>query len=122
VLPLVAALWTLFVWGGRIGLLTDAESAALRTWMRVGVSLLFVAALPVAAWMEGRRPRQAAAIDLLFGAWMAVIWIPDAVGLFGGGRSAGFVIVHLILAAVSLGLAGLLAPRAHRLLFGRRAL
>lgn len=119
-LPLVAALWTLFVWGGRIGLLTGAESAALRTWVRVGLSLLSALGLLVAVWTERRRPRLAAAIDLFFAAWMIVIWVPDIVGLFDGTRSAGFVGVHLVLAVVSLGLAGLLAARARRLLSGRR--
>lgn len=42
-------------------------------------------------------------------AWTAFVWVNRLVNLIGDDRGASFVIVHAVLAAVSLGLAGPMA-------------
>ncbi len=108
----LAAVWTLFVWGGRISLLTDSEAADAVTWLRVGGSLLFGIALGVTAvlgWRRGIAPSGAVWLALGFAAWMVFIWVPDVVDLFREERTVGFIAVHLVLAVVSLTLGTILA-------------
>jgi len=109
VAPAVAlAVWSLFVWGGRLRNLF-AEPGGLgdlaggERWSLVG-SLLF-AVLAVATLVTlavGRRftiiPATALAVLGI------VVWAYRAVVILGRDYSAGFMVVHTILAAVSIGL------------------
>jgi hypothetical protein len=121
-LALAAAGWTLFVWGGRIRLLTGDETAHLRTWLRVGTSLAFGVALAVAAFVALRRGRfgpVAAWASVGFAAWMLVVWVPDVVDLFRDERTAGFIVVHVALATVSIGFGVALAAAVRGVPAGR---
>lgn len=122
IVALAGAAWTLFVWGGRIRLLTGDEAAEIRTWLRVGTSLVLGVALAVVAYLALRRHRYGAPsawISVAFAAWMVIVWVPDVVDLFRDDRSAGFIVVHLVLATVSIGLGVALAAAARRVLQAR---
>jgi hypothetical protein len=45
---------------------------------------------------------------LLAAAWTAFVWLNRIVNLVGDDRSAGFLVVHYLIAAVSLGIAAAL--------------
>jgi hypothetical protein len=101
-----AALWTFITWGNRIGLLTGDEASDPWTWIRVGGSLLFGLALagvaltlwrgwPFSSWM--------ARIFVGFGILMLVIWLRSAFSVLGDDESVAFKVVHIVLAAISIG-------------------
>jgi hypothetical protein len=117
VLAALAAVWTFAVWGGRIGMLeANPETNDL---FRIGLSLVFGLALAIVAVRALRHPPPGQAeawLGVAFAAWMVIVWVPDAVRLIGSERSAGFVAVHLGLAAVSVALGLALAASAQEAL------
>ncbi len=106
VLALVA--WTVLVWTTRIGNIWGDDG--LDTGEKVGrtaLALSFTALAALVAWAvltrwEHRRP----AVLALAG-WTVGVWVVRAVGIAGGDHRAAFVVVHLVLAAVSLALSWL---------------
>jgi hypothetical protein len=104
----VLVLWTLFVWGGRLrNLAADPGGLAEANRWSLGASIGFVAlalavGVAVLAGFGGRRPGRVA-LGLLAGAGMAV-WAVRAVDIALGDHSVGFIAVHLVLAAVTVGL------------------
>lgn len=110
VLPVGFALWTLFVWGGRLrnllqepGPLADVSRwsvAGAVTFSAVGLAVL------VFALSGGRGILLRAAVFALV-ALTFVVWAVRAVDIAAGDHSLGFIIVHLVLAVVSVVLGGL---------------
>jgi hypothetical protein len=106
--------WTAFVWVGRIrNALTDADLVGAD---KVGpivlaASFLVPAAVLAVAWvgsLRTRRPleRWAAVLLVALAVWTTGLWVVRAVDIAAfGGWSIGFVVVHTVLAAVSIGLA-----------------
>ncbi|MDP1819749.1 MAG: hypothetical protein Q8K58_07605 [Acidimicrobiales bacterium] len=110
--PAVLALvvWTLLVWTTRIGNIwgddgLDAADKVGRTALALSFTVLAAA---VAAGMWRRAPWTRAAVRALAG-WTTAVWVVRAVGIATGDHSAAFVVVHLVLTAVSIGLAALAA-------------
>jgi hypothetical protein len=112
-LPVTVALcaWTLLVWTTRIGNiwgdddLTDGEK-----WGRTGLALSFTALVLVVGYALLRHtPWRGLAVKVLAG-WTVGVWAVRSLGIATGDHDAGFVIVHLVLAAISIALA-LLAVR-----------
>jgi hypothetical protein len=94
-------LWTLFVWGTRIfNILTDGGGAGALV-VALGLTALGVAA----AVSLGRVRRLPWALPALAVATVAV-WVVRVPLLLAHDHAAGFVVVHLVLAGVSLALAG----------------
>lgn len=88
--PLIAFLtWTVFVWAGRIG---NGGSVLL------AASFLVLAA--VALWQRGRW------VTALV-AWTVAVWAIRTPQILLDDRSAGFKVVHTLLAVVSIALAAL---------------
>lgn len=101
-----AAIWTFIAWGNRISLLTGDESSDPWTWIRVGGSLLFGLALAVIAvvlWRGKPLVRWMAGVFVGFGVLMLVIWLHSAFSVLGDDESAAFKVVHMVLAAISIG-------------------
>ena len=116
--PLVAVLvgWTFFVWTTRIGNIWRDHS--LSHGDKVGstalaLSFTLLAAGALVAFVQ-RRPWLVGAVLLLAG-WTTGVWIVRFVAIAGDGHGAGFVAVHLVLAVVSIALAG---AATRRLLVG----
>lgn len=111
----VLAAWNLFVWGGRIrNLLVDAGGLAeANRWSLVGSVVFCLLALVVLGlalgtrlgrWSRkgvGRRERGAARIMAALG---VVVWAFRGIAIAGAGYSFGFVVVHTVLALVTIGL------------------
>jgi hypothetical protein len=102
---LVALLaWTVLVWSSRIrNVLGNEELDAGGRTVRLLVVAVFLglAAVVVARW---RRPDRGRWVAVLC-AWTAGLWIVQMVGILLDDHDAGFVAIHAVLAAVSIGLA-----------------
>lgn len=97
--------WTLFVWGTRIrNIVNDTELEGLEQLWRAGlaVALTSLALAGAAALMTNTAVRKV--ISILAAVSIAV-WVVRAVGIATGDHSIGFIAVHLMLAAVTTGLA-----------------
>jgi hypothetical protein len=92
--------WGAVVWGGRIAIIFDSESD-LGDRGRIAVAL----AVSLAAFLALRASSFERPIVGLYAAVTAYMWIRSLVVVLSDGRSAGFIAVHALLAAVSLGLA-----------------
>jgi hypothetical protein len=109
----VLVLWTWFVWGGRVrNALGDPElqgAALTRTLMLASSFVLLATALAVlVARDRAGAPAAAARVGLtwVLAAWTTGVWGVRAVAIAASGEhAAGFVAVHVVLAAVSIGLA-----------------
>ncbi len=113
---LVLVLWSWFVWGGRIRNVN--EDATLEGWdywgpMLLSLSFTLMAIVVMAMlWRRWRHPHaesQARALSLavqVLAGWTTLVWVVRAADIaFGGGHEAAFIAVHVVLAAVSIGLA-----------------
>lgn len=115
------AFWTLFVWGGRFrNLAADPGglSEASR-WSLAGAVIFPLLALAVLCLLVvGSGPRigltrnpvrplmpPARALVIVLAGLTAAVWLVRAAAIAVADHSVGFVVVHLVLAAVSIGLA-----------------
>ncbi|MGH9135506.1 MAG: hypothetical protein ACRD0G_00485 [Acidimicrobiales bacterium] len=93
--PTVLAVWTLLIWGVRIRNADGAVGPIL-------LSLTFVALALLVLSTRGRSGTLAVALA----GWTALVWIVRSIDIaFFSDRGAGFVLVHLALAVVSILLA-----------------
>ena len=108
-LPFVAlAGWTLFVWLTRVRNVLGEDG--LGTGARLGGLALAASFLVLAGSVlagAGRRPGLLGPATRGLAAWTVVVWVVRGVDIALGDHSAGFVVVHLALGAVSIALAGL---------------
>lgn len=94
---LALALWTLFVWVGRIRNALPADEGA----GPVLLAATFVALAVVVLATRGARPWV-----LALAGWTVAVWAVRAVDIAVlSDHDAGFVAVHLVLASVSIALA-----------------
>jgi hypothetical protein len=101
-IPAALALWSLFVWGVRI---RNAEGELGPTSLAVSFVVLAVAVL---ATRGARLP------TLALAGWTIAVWVLRAFDIaLLSDHEVGFVVVHTVLAAVSIVL-GVLAVRAVR--------
>ena len=106
--------WTLFVWATRIGTAT-ADEAWDRVAMAVGFTLVGLAVLVVAWRARGRALTAGELLAVRIAvAFTVVVWLVRGVQIALADHEAAFVVVHLVLAAVSIGL-GIAALRASTL-------
>jgi len=122
--PLLLALWTLFVWVGRMRNLVQEPGPLLDAgrWSLAASVLFTVLGLTLLAGLAARGlgsdgsplARASAAVTVALAGLSVVVWLVRGVDIALGDHSAAFVAVHLVLAAVSISLAGLavLAVRA----------
>lgn len=98
--------WTLFVWLTRVRNAVgddDLSGAARIGTLLLSASCVVLAAVSLAGLRAGPASLRRAVGAL--GLWTVVVWPIRAVGIALGGHGAGFVVVHLALAASSIGLA-----------------
>lgn len=121
-------LWTLFVWGGRIrNVMADADAQGAQRWGPLALSVSFVVLALVTAVLFARRFRAggsepggsepggsepgggvvASSVTLqVLAGWTTAVWVLRAGDIaLAGDHAAGFVAVHVALAAVSIALA-----------------
>ena len=109
--PLILALWTLFVWGGRLRNLVTSDLAAtdglaaVNRWSLVG-SLIFVSmAIAVLGALSLKRPRVLSTMGTALVVLTVAVWSFRGIAIAAADHSAGFVAIHTALAVVSIGLA-----------------
>lgn len=116
-------IWTVFVWGiVRVrNIMGDAElSSSERTWPLILTATLWVPAAVllvslVVALIRKRPFAQAATIGVaVLGVWTTLVWMVRAFDIaLASNRELPFIVVHLLLAVISVGLA-VAAARALR--------
>lgn len=100
--------WTFLVWTARINniwaddALSDSDKWG-RTLLALGFTLMALT-VSVALW---RRAAWLSGALLLLSGWTVGVWLTRSVGIATGDHSAGFIAVHLVLAAVSIVLSAL---------------
>lgn len=113
------ALWTLFVWGGRLRnlWLDPGGFAEASRWSLYGSLAFTVLSLVVAtAWLllrfrstgptaHARGPVALRGSVAALAALTIGVWLVRAVDIALGDHSVGFIVVHVALAVVSIGLA-----------------
>jgi hypothetical protein len=91
------AVWTLVVWAGRIRNALDADDGA----GAVVLAATFVALAVAVLATRGRRP-----VVLALAGWTVAVWAVRIVDIaLLSDHDAGFVVVHAVLAAVSVAVA-----------------
>jgi hypothetical protein len=80
---------------------------------RTALALSFTVLAVLVAWAMRTRWEHRRAAVLALAGWTVAVWAVRVVGIAGGDHSAGFVVVHLVLAGVSIALS-VLAVRASR--------
>lgn len=115
--PVTVALvvWTLLVWTTRIANIWDDDAMSEgEKWGRTGLAMSFTVlavGAAVAVWRRSGWQRQVVAA---LGAWTIAVWVVRAVGIATGDHDAGFIVVHLVLAVVSIALSTLAIREAAR--------
>jgi hypothetical protein len=87
--------WTAVSWGGRIGLLTEAEAADAFTLVRVYGSIALALAVAAGLWWRTAWHR---GIGWVFAAWTVALWARALVVAWTDPPSTGFAVVHTVLA------------------------
>jgi len=120
---LAVAAWTAYVWITRIANLGEADKASFVAWARIGISLVFAAALlwiGVSCLLQRlTAPRLAGYVLVAFGVWMAVSWVPEVIErVAAADETLAFRLAHIGLAFVSVGLGTLAASLGRKLVRG----
>jgi hypothetical protein len=108
--PAVLALvgWTGFVWTTRIGnIWGDDGLTSGEKWGRTGLALSFTVLALATAWALWQRVAWVRTAVLALAAWTVGVWVVRSIGIATGDHEAGFIVVHLVLAAVSFALSAL---------------
>ncbi len=107
-LAVLVLAWTLVSWGGRIGLLTAAETTDPWSLLRIGGSVVVGLAVAVALWVA---PGRSTALRGVFVAWTVLLWGRSLVVTWIAPPSLPFALVHTVLAVGWFLLAWQVAPR-----------
>ena len=112
---MLLAAWTVFVWTTRIrNVLGDDELDSGAKAGRVALSLSFTLLAGLVVWAALRHRDRLRPAVLLLAGWTVLVWAVRSIGIVGGGHSTAFVVVHLVLAVVSIGLSWLAVRAPHR--------
>lgn len=117
------AAWTAYVWITRIVNLDGTDAGSPAAWTRIGLSLVFAAALlwiGIACLLQRlTTPRLAGYVLLAFGVWMAISWLPEVIRRVAApDETLAFRLVHIALAVVSVGLGTVAASLGRKLIRG----
>jgi hypothetical protein len=104
----VLVVWTLLVWTTRIGNIWDDDALnSGEKWARTALALSFtVLAVGVALALVRRARWLDVAVKVLAG-WTLGVWVVRSIEIATGDEGAAFVVVHLVLAVISVVLAAL---------------
>lgn len=114
----VNAGWMAFVWSTRIknavGDATLSRRGQVIAYGLSAVCLVGAALLAVAAWRLAARKLVARRLIVSVGVIHAAIWVVRGVAIAAGSRAVGFKVVHVVLALISIGLAGWMISSVRR--------
>ena len=107
---LVLVAWSLLVWATRIDNILADESldGGGQAW-RIALSMSFVLLAVAAGWRWRRRggPAGRPLVAEALAVWTIVVWVVRGVGITLGDHDVAFIVVHLVLAVVSIVLAAI---------------
>jgi hypothetical protein len=102
------AVWSLLVWTTRIrNIWADDELSVGEQWGLTALALSFTGLALLVAYALVRRPSWLRMAVLALAGWTTAVWIVRGLGIAFADREASFIVVHLVLAAVSIALAAL---------------
>jgi len=105
---LALVVWTLLVWTTRIGnLWSDADLGLGEKWGRTALALSFTILAVAVAYGVLRRTSWRRAVATTLAGWTMAVWLVRSIGIATGDHEAAFVVVHLVLAVVSVALSAL---------------
>lgn len=94
--------WTFVVWTTRLrNIWTDDSLTTGEQWRSTALVGSFTALAAVAAVALATRARWTRPAVVALAAWSSGVWVVRAVGIATAGHDLGFVLVHLVLAAVT---------------------
>ncbi len=123
---LLFGLWTLFVWGGRLRnlWLDPGGFGSASRWSLIGSFAFSILAIAVVSlWLLGwfGQPRFAGPtsrflrpVVLALAGLTTVVWVIRGVDIAIGDHEIAFIVVHVVLAVVSIGLAAVAVNRLSR--------
>jgi hypothetical protein len=102
------AVWSLLIWTTRLrNIWTDDELSTGEQWGRTALALSFtVLALAVGHAVYHRATWLQPVVRTLAG-WTIVVWVVRSIGIATADHDGAFIVVHLVLAAISVTLAAL---------------
>ena len=104
-LPATIALcvWTLLVWTTRIGnIWGDDDLTGGERWGRTALALSFTVLALAAGHAVYRRTSWRGVAVKVFAGWTVGVWATRSIGIATGDHDTAFVVVHLVLAVVSI--------------------
>lgn len=109
------AAWSILVWTTRIrNIWTDDALSSGEKWGRTALALSFtVLAVTVLYAVVRQVSWRASAVRLLAG-WTIAVWVGRSIGIASADHDGAFIAVHLVLALVSVCVAGLAIREAGR--------
>ncbi len=108
--PILLALvaWTFLVWTTRISnVWGDDDLTTGEKWGRTGLAMTFTVLGLAVAWALWRRTSWRRPAVLALAGWTTAVWVVRAVGIATGDHDAAFIVVHVVLAVVSITLSAL---------------
>ena len=109
-LPATIALvvWSLLVWPTRIrNIWADDELSTGEQWGRTALALSITVLALAVGYALVRRPSWLRMAVLALGGWTTAVWVVRGIGIATSDEGAAFIVVHLVLAAISIALAAL---------------
>jgi hypothetical protein len=102
------AVWSLLIWTTRLrNIWTDDELSTGEQWGRTALALSFtVLALAVGHAVYHRATWLQPVVRTLAG-WTIAVWVVRSIGIATADHDGAFILVHLVLAAISVTLAAL---------------
>lgn len=102
---IVLVVWTFLVWTTRINnIWSDDALSDSDKWGRTALALSFTLLALAAAVALWRGAEWLSGVLLVLTGWTIGVWLTRSVGIATGDHGAGFKVVHLVLAAVSIAL------------------
>jgi hypothetical protein len=104
------AVWSLLIWTTRIrNIWTDDELSTGEHWGRTALALSFTGLALVVGYAVYRRATWLPKAVHALAGWTIAVWVVRSIGIATADHDGAFIAVHLVLAAISIALAGLAA-------------
>lgn len=107
-LAVVVGIWNLALWGGRIALLSGAETTDPETWIRIAGSVSIALAVVVVLVIGTKLP----AVLWTYVGWNLAVWLTSVASVWATSSDMTFRLVHTALAIGSVLVAAAVGFRA----------
>ena len=109
------AAWSVFVWTTRIrNVWSDDQLSTGEQWTGTALALSFIALALAVGWSLVRSTSWRRRAVLALASWTIAVWVVRSIGIATADHDGAFIAVHLVLAVISIGLAGFAIREASR--------